>query len=233
MKLRKYLSLSLVLLAFVPSLVLRAGESEGFLAKGVVQVAALLPDPAAGGSPEALAELALVRQQVAARTPADEALMLSEEKVTMFTYASVLGQSLVPGRYPKLEALMIQMEKSGGAVIRDAKQRWSRPRPFVVDSSIKASSVEKSFSYPSGHGTRGMLYALVLAEVFPAQREALLVHGRAVGWHRVQAGVHYPSDIQAGRVLGLAIFSELMRSDSFVKALAEAKAEVSAVTPAK
>lgn len=233
MKRRKYLSLCLVLLISVPSLVLRAGETEGFLSKGVVQVAALLPDPAAEGSAESLAELELVRQQVAARTSADEALALSEERVTLFTYAPVIGPDLVPGRYPKLEALMVQMEKSGGAVIREAKQHWSRPRPFMVDSGIKALSVEKSFGYPSGHGTRGMLYALVLAEIFPSRREALLVHGRALGWHRVQSGVHYPSDIQAGRVLGLAIFAELMRSDAFVKALAEVKAEASAATSAK
>jgi hypothetical protein len=223
---RKYLFLCLVSLAFVSGLSLRARPSEGFLTKSSVEVASLLSDPPQGGSEEALAELALVRQAVAQRTPSDEKAILEEDRVSAFNYASAIGPEFVPGKFPKVEALMLQVEQSGGPVIREAKQHWNRPRPFMTDPAIKALAEEKSFSYPSGHGTRGILYALVLAELFPEHREALLVRGRAIGWHRVLAGVHYPSDIQAGRVLGLAIFNELMRTDGFRKALAEAKAEV-------
>lgn len=84
------------------------------------------------------------------------------------------------------------------------------------------------YSYPSGHSTRGTVFAFVLAELFPAQREAILARGREAGWLRVQGGVHYPSDILAGRVLGLAIGHALMRSPAFQADLAAARAELAA-----
>jgi len=223
---RKYFLLCIVCLVFVSGLPLRAGEQAGFLPKHALNVVSLLPAPALAGSEEGLAELALVRQLAAQRTAEDEKTMKEEERMSAFSFAAAIGQGFAPGRYPKLEALMEQVEKSGAPVIREGKQAWSRPRPFMADHGIKALMEEKSFGYPSGHGTRGILYALVLAELFPERREALLERGRVIGWHRVLAGVHYPSDIQAGRVLGLAIFGELMRTESFVKALEEVKAEV-------
>jgi acid phosphatase (class A) len=60
-------------------------------------------------------------------------------------------------------------------------------------------------SYPSGHATRGLAYAAVLAELVPERREALLERGRQVGVDRVIGGVHWPSDIEAGQRLGAAL----------------------------
>jgi len=87
---------------------------------------------------------------------------------------------------------------------------------------------ETSYGYPSGHATRGMLQALLLAELFPQQREAILVIGRQIGWDRVLIGKHFPADVHAARVLGQALARELLASPAFQRDLAEAKAEVQA-----
>jgi len=47
---------------------------------------------------------------------------------------------------------------------------------------------------------------------------------RQIGWDRVIAGVHYPSDIAAGRVLGLAIGEDMLASPDFKAELAKVKA---------
>ena len=52
--------------------------------------------------------------------------------------------------------------------------------------------------------------------------------GLNVGWHRVLAGVHFPSDIQAGRVLGMAIAARMINSPAFQADLAAVKAELAA-----
>ena len=44
--------------------------------------------------------------------------------------------------------------------------------------------------------------ATVLAEVFPADRDWLLVQGREAAEARVWAGIHYRSDIDAGELVG-------------------------------
>ncbi len=70
--------------------------------------------------------------------------------------------------------------------------------------------------------------SLVLAELFPDKREAILALGRRIGWDRVQTGYHFLTDVRAGRVLGQAIVRELMASPAFQHDLAEAKAEIAA-----
>jgi acid phosphatase (class A) len=86
--------------------------------------------------------------------------------------------------------------------------------------------LEKSFSYPSCHATEGMVLALVLAELFPDRREAVLAIGRDLGWHRVWIARHYPTDIYAGRVFAQAIVRQMKASPDFQHDLAEAKAEI-------
>lgn len=73
------------------------------------------------------------------------------------------------------------------------------------------------------------MQSLILAEVFPERRAAILDFGRTIGWDRVIIGKHYPTDVNAGRVLGQAIFRELMKSPAFQRDLAAAKAEVQAL----
>ena len=77
-----------------------------------------------------------------------------------------------------------------------------------------------------------MVFALVLAELFPEKRDALLTHARLMGWHRVQIARHYPTDIYAGRVLAQAIVREFKENQNFEKELASARAEIEAVRSA-
>lgn len=83
-------------------------------------------------------------------------------------------------------------------------------------------------SYPSGHSTRGMADALILAELVPDARQALLDRGRRIGFDRVIAGVHFPSDVVAGRVLGQAIARALLADPRFRTAVKAAQAEIAA-----
>ena len=59
-----------------------------------------------------------------------------------------------------------------------------------------------------------MVLAFVLADLFPAQRDAILAQARQIGWHRVQIARHYPTDIYAGRVLAQAIVCEMKSMDT-------------------
>ena len=111
-----------------------------------------------------------------------------------------------------------------------AKDHWKRPRPFVADAArfTEPGDPEKTPSYPSAHSTRGTLFALILAEIFPQHRAAILAKGRLIGWTRVEIGVHTPLDIYAGRVLGQAMAEAFLRDPAFQADLAAVKAEVAA-----
>ena len=186
---------------------------------------ALLPPPPAPGSAEEAADLASVRAIFKARTPTEDARAHKDSNLSLFLFAPAIGPFFQPGKLPKTEALFQKLKKDLSEPINIPKDHWKRRRPYQMDEQLSVGIKEPSYGYPSGHSTRGTLYALVLAELFPEQKEAILIIGRNIGWDRVLIGMHFPTDIYAGRVLGQALFRELQASPAFQHDLAEAKAE--------
>ena len=68
----------------------------------------------------------------------------------------------------------------------------------------------------------------MLAEVFPARRDAILAKGREYGWARVVGGVHTPLDIYTGRILAYELAQAFLHDPAFQEDLADVKAEVAA-----
>jgi acid phosphatase (class A) len=186
----------------------------------------LLPAPPSPDSAESRAELALMVGIQRYRTPAEVDCCRAEVNLTAAAYASVLGPWLKAENLPALEALFRKLDSDSKFLSGTAKAHFGRKRPAVVDQRIQtAIENETSLAYPSGHATRGMMYALVLAQLAPEKRDALLERGREIGWNRVIAGLHRPSDIVAGRVLGQALVRQLLEDPKFQEELAKAKAE--------
>ena len=73
----------------------------------------------------------------------------------------------------------------------------------------------KSSSYPSGHSFRGMMTALLLAEVRPEHAAELIDRGEAFGESRVICGFHWESDIVAGRLVALEVADALRANPDF------------------
>ena len=187
---------------------------------------ALLAPPPLAGSAEQAADLASTFAVFNGRSPADEAVGNAEENLSIFNFAPAIGTNFQSGRFPKTEALLKEVAKETSTVVGIPKKYYNRPRPFQVDARLLVGEPEHGFSYPSGHSTFGTVEAALLAELFPQQAGAILETGRNFGWHRVQMGKHYPTDVYAGRVLGRAIVRELKASAAFQHDFAEAAAEV-------
>ena len=213
-------------------LALAAHLPAAYLPAGTPDVIALLAPPPAAGSAEARADLEETYAVYTAATPAEHAQGTDENKLTIFHFAPAIGPWFVRGRFPKTEALFKEVEAEAKAATDGAKDYWKRPRPYHLDPARFAQSIEHEspthYSYPSGHATRGTVFALLLAELFPDRRDALLAKGRETGWLRVEGGVHYPADIYAGRVLGQELARDFLHSPAFQHDLAAAKAELAA-----
>ncbi len=209
-------------------LVSPARASDRYLAPGKPDGVALLAPPPAAGSEEEAADLQMSRELVKARTSAETDRAKVNANLSIFTFAKVIGPVFQPGKFPKTEALMAEIKKEMRDVINTPKNHWKRQRPYQMDASLTFAEPENTYSYPSGHSTVGTVDALVLAELFPGKREAILALGRQVGWDRILTGYHFLTDVRAGRVLGQAVVRELMASPSFQHDLAEAKAEIAA-----
>jgi len=203
-------------------------DSRSYLNGVSADPTSVLAPPPAAGSPEEGADLQSVREVVQSAESNSIVAALSEKKFSCLSFTPAIGQCFESGKLPKTERFLEHVQEDASAIADEAKEHWKRPRPYSVDTNLAAGKLEKTFSYPSGHSTEGTALALVLADLFPDKREAILAEGRAIGWHRVQLGRHYPTDIYAGRVLAQAIVQEMKKNKRFEKDFAEAKAEIAA-----
>jgi acid phosphatase (class A) len=207
---------------------LRAADTH-YLAAGEPDAIALLAPPPLPNSPEQVADMAEVQSISRAAASNEAAAAFAEKKFNVFNFAPAIGDFFQPGNLPRTEEFFKHVQTDAESVTDGAKEYWRRPRPYTLDPTLAGGKLEKSFSYPSGHSTESMTLALVLAELFPGQHEAILAQARLIGWHRVQIARHYPTDIYAGRVLAQAIVREMKRNVEFQKDFVAVKGEIAAL----
>lgn len=94
------------------------------------------------------------------------------------------------------------------ALYKWIKNRTLRPRPYQVHPDIVASGrALDQFSFPSGHTLHAVAFSGVALAYFPWLAWLLLPFVALVGLSRVVLGLHYPSDVLAGAVIGAALAS--------------------------
>lgn len=189
----------------------RAERSPGTAASVESRAVASLDPAPAPGSDQDKADLAVVLWLQRTRTRGDVLRAREHQHIRLQTFAPALGDRFdVPAHARTQNLLRHVLEKSYGPV-GEAKRRWARPRPYTRDERVApAAEREDSFSYPSGHATRGVLAARVLGELAPDRRAELLEIGLQLGYDRVVGGVHYPADVLAGQRLGGALADALL-----------------------
>jgi len=197
-----------------------------YLTTNSLDSVSLLPPPPARGSAEEAADLTTVRAVFNGRTDAEKTRAMKDSGLAFSLFQPAVGAVFDLHNLPKTQALLEKVKKDIGAAIDAPKNHYKRLRPYQIDDQLVLGQPEPSFSYPSGHSTRGTVYSLVIAELFPEKKEAILVVGREIGWDRVLMGKHFPTDIYAGRVLGYAIVRGLHSSTLFQHDLEQAMAEI-------
>ena len=94
----------------------------------------------------------------------------------------------------------------------ESKYHYRRPRPSEVDDDIRtALPVPNSPSYPSEHAAAAQAAATVLAHFLPLEAASFQAMAEEAAWSRVQAGLQYPSDYQAGLALGKKVAEEVIK----------------------
>lgn len=88
-------------------------------------------------------------------------------------------------------------------ILKNSCQRRRPPEAIPsFNSVIKASD---RFSFPSGHTCGAFLLAAIVTLHYPALAVPMYLWAGSVGVSRVVLGVHFPTDILAGALLGSAI----------------------------
>jgi undecaprenyl-diphosphatase len=85
------------------------------------------------------------------------------------------------------------------------KDLVERTRPFIAHPQIAPLYVVHSSSFPAGHAATAFAGATLLSYLVPRAALGFLFLAAAIGYSRVYVGVHYPSDVLAGVLMGTFI----------------------------
>ena len=147
------------------------------------------------------------------------------------TFSCALGVVISRAHTPHLYELLQRVLIDAGQSTARAKDAYARQRPSTVyDAPIcvpgDAAALRRSGSYPSGHAAAGWAWALILAELAPERAGPVLRRGYEFGLSRAVCGVHWISDVDAGRTVGAAAVARLHAEPAFRADLERARAEI-------
>ena len=196
---------------------------------------ALLPPPPAPGSAQQAADLDTYRSTRALRDTPRWALAAKDADLhfpaAAATFECALRMPISAQATPHLNMLLRRTLVDAALATYAAKDKYQRQRPFVAAGGPSCTPAEqaalaKDGSYPSGHTAIGWAWALVLTQAAPRHSDALLQRGVAFGESRVICGVHWQSDVEAGRTIGAATVARLQSDATFNAQLALARDEI-------
>jgi acid phosphatase (class A) len=214
---------------------LRPGIAMGYLPiRQGVDSLALLPAPPASGSAAQLADDAAYQQASKGKGTPRWNLAAADAELKFpkaaHSFSCALGVPIEEEEAPHLTMLLRRTLTDAGLATYKAKDAYKRIRPFVVFNGESCTpkeetSLRKDGSYPSGHASVGWAWGLVLTEIAPQRANELVQRGYEFGQSRVACGVHWPSDVEAGRLVGAAVVAQLKSNPSFQRQSSLAREE--------
>ncbi len=222
-----------VLTCFIALAALIAPEARAadtyYLSPSEIDLVHILAPPPTPDSPEGKADLQAVLAAVSSRTDADVKQAQDDDQRTVFRFADVMGPNFRTETLPLTTQLFQRVYEDGSAATLAAKNFFQRRRPFVVDPEIKIIvNQAPDFSYPSNHSTFGNESGILLAAMVPEKAVAIFARAAGYAHNRVIAGVHFPSDVEGGRIAGSVIDNALLHNPRFESDFAKARSEVRA-----
>jgi undecaprenyl-diphosphatase len=127
-----------------------------------------------------------------------------------FTILSVLVLMLLSSRQVRITAIASALALTLSHIpVHVLKKLFPRKRPYLVLERTKyPSNPLKDHSFPSGHTTAIFSIMVPFVLLMPSLAIILIPLGFSVALSRIYLGLHYPSDVLAGIILG-SFFGEL------------------------
>ena len=122
----------------------------------------------------------------------------------MIWYALILALPMFAGRAGVMAALSMAVGALLGLLLyKGLKTTLVRERPFIAHPDIDCLGAPLDrYSFPSGHTLHAVFFAVVASAWFPQLGPLLFGFAMLVAWSRPVLGLHYPSDVLVGALIG-------------------------------
>jgi undecaprenyl-diphosphatase len=91
----------------------------------------------------------------------------------------------------------------GVVVYKIIKSMTERPRPYAKQNDIQLGAAPLDrYSFPSGHTLHAVSFTIICLNYFPQLAWLLIPFASLVAVSRVVLGLHYPTDVLAGAIIG-------------------------------
>lgn len=179
-----------------------------------------MQDPPVAGSSVEKSEVDTMFDLQNRRTEAECAMAEKQQSPTFDAFYKKSGL-FTPEEYAKIQRPLMQASSLASRITEDFKDHYRRPRPYSAYSRLRPCIPPPggSKSYPSMHAAVAMVDACIMASVFPDRADQILKYGDRLGTLRSVVGVHYPSDVAAGKILGEQLCKLLLADPSYTKLL--------------
>lgn len=145
-----------------------------------------------------------------------------ERLASLASFFGANGSPISKSDLEQLTTFFKQIRVDVAFVVRKLKHDFARKRPFLELAGLEPClPKEVGESYPSGHAALSKIYALILGELYPNHRTFLESRAKEIADHRVLAGLHYRTDVEAGVQAAALIYEQLKKSPKFQEDLAK------------
>jgi undecaprenyl-diphosphatase len=119
-------------------------------------------------------------------------------------YALILALPFLYGAPAvRVSLVMLASGAAGLAVYKLLKRTFVRERPFIRHAGISlAGAPLDRYSFPSGHTLHAVAFTWQAVAAFPELGFVLVPLASAIAASRVVLGLHYPTDVLVGALLG-------------------------------
>ena len=196
----------------------------------------LLPPPPAEGSVEFLLDKithwTYFRERTADPARAKQAVADARMSDIGLKFKEAFGLEITQEKMPETYLLVMRSRECfGSSGCGGAKNYYKRTRPFVYFSCPTLVPDDEGWlrdngSYPSGHTANFFGIAYVLSELRPERAEALLARANEGGISRLIVGVHWASDVAAGKIVAASVYEYLKENKEYRAQFKKAQAEV-------
>ncbi|MDF3019175.1 MAG: phosphatase [Steroidobacteraceae bacterium] len=203
-----------------------------FLAADTAAFVATFGAPAEADSAATRAELDELLALQATRSAEEMAAARADRKTEVRRFYGALGLDAGnPPQLPRVEKLAERVEDDVRIYVRAVKEHFRRLRPYEIEPRLKPciDNVRGDLSYPSGHSAFGWAMAGMLSDLVPEKRAVLETRASSFARQRAVCGVHFPSDLAAGRQAAERVLLAIRATPEYRAESAAAAAELRGV----